>query len=85
MQKRFILYPGHVTSETDGDEHYIGVLKLLRLYDVSVHECIVWRGPEDDIKLKGLDRSKMWALCPQYYGKRYQEIAALIKKKFGRK
>lgn len=61
FKKKYVLCPGHVMS-ADGDEHYIGVGQLIRLYGVSSIDCIVWR---DDMEryYDGLIR-----LCPRHDG-----------------
>lgn len=41
--KRYLLCPGWITSQNDGDRHYIGARKLAQLYGVSIHECITAR------------------------------------------
>ena len=37
---RYVLHPGYVTSQTDGDQHFIGGPKLARLYGVDIRECV---------------------------------------------
>lgn len=39
--KKYVLCPGHVTSKTDGDVHYIDAFTLAYLYKVLPHECYV--------------------------------------------
>lgn len=39
--KKYLLFPGFVRSETDGDCHFIGARQLADLYSVPFHECIV--------------------------------------------
>ena len=36
MTPRIVVRPGYVTSQTDGDRHYIGVPQLLWLYRVPL-------------------------------------------------
>jgi hypothetical protein len=53
---RYAVFPGNVTSENDGDKHYVGARQLMHLYGVDPRECIVisseWQlmGREDYIK-----------------------------------
>lgn len=37
--KMYVLHPGYVKSK-DGDVHYIGFSKLVRLYNLPVGKCI---------------------------------------------
>jgi hypothetical protein len=37
---RYVLHPGFVVSKTDGDQHYIGIGKLLELY--MVPRTAIW-------------------------------------------
>ncbi|MBW1975254.1 MAG: hypothetical protein JRI45_06750 [Deltaproteobacteria bacterium] len=47
-RKKYIVCPGHVISKADGTRHYISASKLMELYDVAPHECIVIENwPED--------------------------------------
>ena len=39
--KRYILYPGPVRSQTDGQVHYVGAADLAQLYGVRLSECVV--------------------------------------------
>lgn len=43
MQPRFALHPGPVTSQNDGDEQYVTVGQLAKLYQLAFNEYIVWR------------------------------------------
>ena len=38
--KKYAVYPGEVTSKTDGDVHNISFLRLCRLYNVSPAICV---------------------------------------------
>lgn len=40
---KYALHPGHVISKMDGEEHYIGVYQLARLYELDEGEYIVWK------------------------------------------
>lgn len=37
---KYIVYPDWVTSQHDGDRHFIGLHQLIRLYRVNPSECI---------------------------------------------
>ena len=39
---RYVLCPGMVTSQNDGQEHYIGSMALARLYGVRPDECEIY-------------------------------------------
>lgn len=41
MDKKFIIWPGHVTSKTDGQTHYISARALIDLWGVNPKECII--------------------------------------------
>ena len=47
VEKKYLLYPGHVRSKNDGDWHYISASKLAALYKVSMQECIVVKHTDD--------------------------------------
>lgn len=37
---RYILHPGYVTSQHDGQEHFINGQNLARLYSVNYKDCV---------------------------------------------
>lgn len=41
MEKKYILVPGWITSQTDGDRHFIGASRLAELYGVPMGECVI--------------------------------------------
>lgn len=43
MKKRYAIHPEYVTSQTDGDRHYIDAQTLVRLYNLKPHEYVVWQ------------------------------------------
>lgn len=43
---RYVICPGYVRSQTDGDTHFIGARQLIELYNVGPHEFIIY--PEND-------------------------------------
>jgi len=42
MKKKFVLLPGYVTSQYDGQDHYISAGQLMKLYKVRQEECVIW-------------------------------------------
>lgn len=63
--KRFIVWPGTLQSQTDGQWHYVGFTQLCALYQVHPSECINGELPE---ALLGVDQSGMVHLTPRYDG-----------------
>lgn len=63
--KRYLIYPGYVTSSQDGDGHWITAHELARLYKVDIRECEIaplhdgtyprWTPPENLIPLRPRD------------------------------
>lgn len=41
MMPRYALYPGPVTSRTDGQRHHVGADRLAHLYGVDLRDCLV--------------------------------------------
>jgi hypothetical protein len=41
MSPRYLLCPGYVISQHDGDKHYIAPGTLAKLYGVDPKECVV--------------------------------------------
>ena len=41
MMPRYALYPGPVTSRTDGQRHHVSARQLAALYGVDLRECLV--------------------------------------------
>lgn len=39
---KYIVCPGEVTSRTDGQRHYIGAMRLMKLYGVNPQECEIY-------------------------------------------
>jgi hypothetical protein len=64
--RKYILFPGEVTSAHDGERHFIDAPTLARLYGVPMDECVVHvsRGVVDWKTIKGLIR-----LFPRFDGK----------------
>ena len=40
--KKYILHPGYMYSNFDGDKHYISAFQLCLLYSVKWSECVVY-------------------------------------------
>lgn len=70
---RYIVRPGYVISQTDGDRHYISASQLMHLYGVQTRECVILRGPEDRYKLRGL-KHDLINLFPRFDGKYNERI-----------
>jgi len=60
---KYAIHPGYITSMTDGDPHYIGEHKLIKLYKLDYKECLRFDHP---FVLN--DRSKFIHLWPRYRG-----------------
>lgn len=41
MSKKYVLHPGEVQSQSDGDIHYISYAQLINLYQLNPAECIL--------------------------------------------
>lgn len=63
---RYVVVPAFITSKMDGDRHYIGADKLMRLYGVDPRECLIldYRG---DIIEGTIPKDVIW-LTPRYHG-----------------
>lgn len=66
--KRYLVVGGVIPSKADGDFHYISPQKLIRLYEVPRHECILAMDWDDKASLVGLDITKYTVLEPDYHG-----------------
>jgi len=40
--KKYLLMPGYIKSQTDGDQHYISPVQLKNLYNVPMSECLIY-------------------------------------------
>lgn len=65
MKKKYIVYPGDMISKRDNSWHYITAGQLMTLYKVSPAECIIYH---DESSLRGIDKSDMIELYPNYSG-----------------
>lgn len=39
MKPKYVIAPGFVISQKDGQRHYVGAMALLQLYGVDAREC----------------------------------------------
>lgn len=42
--KKYLIVPGNVTSENDGQRHFVSATQLMLLYKVKLSECVVLSG-----------------------------------------
>lgn len=61
-EPRFLVCPGMVRAQHDGDWHYVGVAELVRLYELRPGEYLV-----DDGRL-GVFSDDLLVLAPRYDG-----------------
>ena len=47
MGKKYIIWPGYVTSRRDGDRNYITAAQLMHLYRVPQQNCVLAPPPDD--------------------------------------
>jgi len=67
--KKYVVIPGEVRSRNDGDMHYLDAPKLMRLYGVRHHECIVMKGDlPPELEYKMALRYGLEILMPRYDG-----------------
>lgn len=76
--KKYILYPGPITSRSDGQEHFIHAAQLANLYRVRLSECEVMHDDlsVDETKLKERLWKDLIPLFPRYHGN-YEEVPTL--------
>ena len=75
-QPRYALHPGFVRSAGDGQEHYVGVHDLARLYRLRQGEYVRW-DDQDPSSYLGRDPRAFAHLWPDSSG-RYELIAERI-------
>jgi len=75
MTARYLLFAGWVTSETDGQRHYVNAHALAFAYGVPMADCLVFpmgRSPDDAQRRNALHervaRGELTALHPRYSG-----------------
>ena len=44
--KKYVLHPGFVSSAFDSDEHFVSSDHLVKLYGVSMADCVIDTEPE---------------------------------------
>lgn len=62
---KYLVYPGIIVSKNDGDRHYIGADKLMKLYGVNPQECKIIDTP---ISAHGLKLEEYIVLSPNTAG-----------------
>lgn len=67
---RFAVYPGTVTSKTDGDVHFISFMQLCRLYRVHPSLCVDMSKNREVSKFAGRvpELMQLIPLRPSYHG-----------------
>jgi len=66
--KKYLVIPGYVKSETDGEEHYVSCSQLCRLYKVNPAECIFIKDDNDWRWLDTINPKDWITLTPRYDG-----------------
>ena len=74
-KKKWLLHPGWITSKTDGDQHFVGEMELIRLYGVRRDECLSVTASN----LHAFDLESLIDLRPRYDGDYAEWIAARTK------
>ncbi len=41
MKRKYVLHPGNITRNSDGQSHYVSAANLADLYGVAMRDCIV--------------------------------------------
>ena len=68
---RYLIVPGYVTSEHDGQRHYVGAGDLVALYKVALADCIIAPEPridtirERDLLTNRVETGELIALRPR--------------------
>ena len=65
MSKQYLVFPGLVRSESEGDFHYISASQLINLYRVRSMDCKIVTSEND---VKGIDWLKYTILRPRTDG-----------------
>jgi hypothetical protein len=63
--KRYAVHPGYVTSRNDGQDHYLGFMRLCQLYRVAPAECV---DMSQEKNWRGIDVSNLVRLTPRSDG-----------------
>jgi len=72
MSIKYLVKPGYVTSQYDGDTHFVTFSQLIRLYGVKSNECI----NADTMQMTGNKdgwEDDLIVLEPRYDGE-YEEV-----------
>ena len=51
---KYALHPGFVTSETDGDRHWITGAQLARCYGIPLGECTIVHPGDEPVLARGV-------------------------------
>lgn len=69
---KYLVLPGYVSSQNDGDRHFIGAAQLIRLYGVHPSECRIlsWDDEAYETKIKQIEKENpnVIRLRPRYRG-----------------
>lgn len=69
---KYVIEPGTVTSQRDGQEHYIGPQKLMFLYGVNPKECEIYEPapwwPKSFYEMAAERHKGLVWLAPRYDG-----------------
>lgn len=70
MEKKYIVNAGYVVSRSDGDKHFITAQKLISLFRVDPHECIIAPKEEHEFAIfeRRHPRGQYTWLEPRYDG-----------------
>jgi len=70
IKAKYLLFPGHVISKNDGQEHFITASQLAHCYDISIRECITYR---EELRPNPRERDDLIWLFPDWSG-RYEVL-----------
>jgi len=62
MEKKYLIYPGRIISQADGQLHFIKAKELMKLYAVNPMECVV------NSRFNHIPKKDLINLHPRYYG-----------------
>lgn len=79
MSYKYLLLPGYVVSD-DGDRHYVGAVRLTKLYGVNMNECLIKARQHDLRAFSPEFLAKLRVLKPQHDRKEYERIKAEIRR-----
>lgn len=60
--KKYIIYPGYITSINDNEQHYISAYQLTKLYNIKEYECIIIENKNDKIGIIESDYIQLFPL-----------------------